>query len=386
MASSKVVSDVLPEENPMSILSYAAVVGLARPGLGPLVGLGRPSRRQALLGLALLAGVGIAGRVGHDYWTVGRFLQTTDNAYIHVDYTTIAPRISGYVAEVFVGDNEAVEAGQPLARIDDRELKVALDAARADVADADAALRNLDARIAQQQAAIDGEKAEIAAGKATRDLAEADSARYGDLRKSGYGSVQRAQQAEAALRERSAQVRKSRAALAAAQGQVEVLVSQRARAEAQRERALATRRQAELNLGYTSITAPLAGTVGARSLRVGQYVQAGTPLMAVVPLTAAYVVANYKETQLSRVAPGQPVDISVDSFPGVPLKGRVDSVAPASGQQFALLPPENATGNFTKIVQRVPVRIAIDDDALAGRLRAGMSVRSTIDTRNDTRN
>ena len=370
----------------MSVLSYAAVVGLARPGLGSLVGLGRPSRRQALLGLALLAGVSVASRAGYDYWTVGRFLQTTDNAYIHVDYTTIAPRISGYVAEVFVGDNEAVEAGQPLARIDDRDLRVALDAARADVEDADAALRNLDARIAQQQAAIDGEKAEIVADKATRDLARADSARYDDLRKSGYGSVQRAQQAEAALRERSAQVRKSRAALAAAQRQVDVLVSQRARAEAQRERALAARRQAELHLSYASITAPLAGTIGARSLRVGQYVQAGTPLMAVVPLTAAYVVANYKETQLSRVAPGQTVDISVDSFPGVPLKGRVDSVAPASGQQFALLPPENATGNFTKIVQRVPVRIAIDDGALSGRLRAGMSVRSTIDTRNETGN
>lgn len=366
----------------MFVLSYAAAVAIARPGLGALVGLGRPSPRQALLGLALVAGVAIGGRVGYDYWTVGRFLQTTDNAYIHVDYTTIAPRISGYVAEVLVRDNETVAAGQPLARIDDRDLKVALDAARADVDDADAALRNLDAQIAQQQSAIDGDKADIAAGKATRDLAEADNARYEDLRKSGYGSVQRAQQAEAALRERSAQLRKSRAALAAAQRQVDVLVSQRARAEAQRERALATLRQAELNLGYASIAAPLAGTVGARSLRVGQYVQAGTPLMAIVPLTAAYVVANYKETQLSRVAPGQAVDISVDSFPGMPLKGRVDSVAPASGQQFALLPAENATGNFTKIVQRVPVRIAIDDDVLAGRLRAGMSVRSTIDTRN----
>jgi membrane fusion protein (multidrug efflux system) len=366
----------------MFVLSYAAAVAIARPGLGTLVGLGRPSPRQALLGLALVVGVAIGGRVGYDYWTVGRFLQTTDNAYIHVDYTTIAPRISGYVAEVLVRDNEPVAAGQPLARIDDRDLKVAVDAARADVDDADAALRNLDAQIAQQQSAIDGEKADIAAGKATRDLAEADKARYEDLRKSGYGSVQRAQQAEAALRERSAQLRKSRAALAAAQRQVDVLVSQRARAEAQRERALATLRQAELNLGYASIAAPLAGTVGARSLRVGQYVQAGTPLMAIVPLTAAYVVANYKETQLSRVAPGQAVDISVDSFPGMPLKGRVDSVAPASGQQFALLPAENATGNFTKIVQRVPVRIAIDDDVLAGRLRAGMSVRSTIDTRN----
>lgn len=366
----------------MSILSYVAAVGLSRSGLGSLVGLGRPSRRQALLGLALLAGVGLGGRFGYDYWMVGRFLQSTDNAYINVDYTTIAPRLSGYVAEIFVRDNEAVEAGQVLARIDDGDFRVALDAARADVAEAAAALRYLDAQIAQQQSAIDGERADIAAGKAARDLAQADQVRYEDLRKAGYGSVQRAEQAATALRERVAQLRKSRAGLAAAQRQVDVLVSQRARAEAQHERALAAQHQAELNLTYVSIRAPLSGVVGARSLRVGQYVQAGTPLMAVVPLTAAYVVANYKETQLSRVAPGQPVEISVDSFPGVPLKGRVDSLAPASGQQFALLPSQNATGNFTKIVQRVPVRIAIDDHPLVGRLRAGMSVRSTIDTRN----
>jgi membrane fusion protein (multidrug efflux system) len=366
----------------MSILSYVAAVGLSRSGVGALAGLGQPSRRQALLGLALLAGIGLGGRFGYDYWTVGRFLQSTDNAYIQADYTTIAPRISGYVAEVFVRDNEAVEEGQVLARIDDRDLRAALDAARAEVDEGEAALRHLDAQIAQQQSAIDGEKADIAAGKATRDLAEADNTRYEDLRRSGYGSVQRAQQAATTLRERVAQLRKSRAALASAQRQIDVLISQRARAEAQRERALAARRQAELRLSYVSIAAPLSGTIGARSLRVGQYVQAGTPLMAVVPLTAAYVVANYKETQLSHVAPGQPVEITVDSFPGVPLRGRVDSVAPASGQQFALLPAQNATGNFTKIVQRVPVRIAIDDDVLAGRLRAGMSVRSTIDTRN----
>lgn len=366
----------------MSVLSYVAAVGLSRANPGALLGLGRPSRRQALIGLALMAGVGLAGRLGYDYWTVGRFLQSTDNAYIHVDYTTIASRISGNVAEVFVRDNEVVQPGQVLARIDDRDFRVALDVANADVADAEAALRHLDAQIAQQQSAIDGEKADISAGKATRDLAVADDARYEDLRKSGYGSVQRAQQAATVLRERVAQLRKSRAALAAAQRQIDVLVSQRARAEARRERALAAQHQAELNLTYVSITAPLSGTIGARSLRVGRYVQAGTPLMAVVPLTAAYVVANYKETQLSRVAPGQPVEISVDSFPGVPLKGRVDSLAPASGQQFALLPAQNASGNFTKIVQRVPIRIAISDPTLIGRLRAGMSVRSTIDTRN----
>ncbi len=365
----------------MFVLSTAAVVGFARFGWALPGGTRRPSLHQAVLAVALLAGVGAAGRFGSDYWTVGRFQQSTDNAYIHADYTTVASRLSGHVTEVLVHDNETVEAGRVLARIDDLELKAAVDAARADVGDADAALRHLDAQVAEQLSATDQEKAGIAAGKATRDLAAADSARYDDLRKSGYGSVRRAEQATAALKERIAQLRRSRAGLTAAERKIDVLISQRARLEAQRERSLAVLRQAELNLGHASIVAPLAGTVGARSLRVGQFVQAGTPLMAIVPLQDVYVVANYKETQLARVAPGQPVDITVDSFPGVKLRGRVDSVAPASGQQFSLLPAENATGNFTRIVQRVPVRIAIDGNELAGRLRPGMSVRTTVDTR-----
>ena len=277
-------------------------------------------------------------------------------------------------------DNEKVVAGQVLARIDDRDFKVVLDQAMADVATADATLRHLDAQIAQQMSVVDREKAEIAAAKASLSFARADSTRYDDLKKSGYGSVQRAQQAEAELRERMAQLRKSRAVVLGAERKVDVLSSERSKAETQRDRSLAVQRQAELNLSYTSIVAPVAGTIGARALRIGQYLQAGTPLMAVVPLDAVYVVANYKETQLARMRAGQPVEIEVDSFPGVPLKGHVDSVAPASGREFSLLPPDNATGNFTKIVQRVPVKIVFDDATLAGHLRSGMSVRSTVDT------
>ncbi|WP_421997214.1 HlyD family secretion protein [Reyranella sp.] len=361
------------------VLCFVAAIGLSRAGHA--AGLGRPSPRQAALGLALLAGLGLAGREGYDYWTVGRYLQSTDDAYIRADYTTVSPRLSGYITEVLVRDNEPVRAGQVVARLDDRDFRVALDEARAELGSADAVVRHLDARIAQQQATIDQGKADIAAGKATLALAEAENERYGDLRKSGYGSVQRAQQAETVLRERLAQLRKSRAGLLGARRSVEVLQSERARAEAQRDRASAGLRQDELNLGYTSIVAPIDGTVGARSLRVGQYVQAGTPLLAVVPLQAVYVVANFKETQLARMQPGQPVAITVDSFPDVTLRGHVDSVAPASGLQFSLLSGENATGNFTKIVQRVPVRIAIDHDTLSGRLRPGMSVRATVDTR-----
>jgi membrane fusion protein (multidrug efflux system) len=161
---------------------------------------------------------------------------------------------------------------------------------------------------------------------------------------------------------------------------MDVLASERLHAVAQRDRALAARRQAELNLSYAAIAAPVGGTIGARSLRIGQYVQAGTALMAVVPLDTIYVVANYKETQLAAVRPGQQAMVEIDTFPGVLLKGHVDSVAPASGQEFSLLPTDNATGNFTRIVQRVPVRIELDDDSLMGRLRPGMSARTTIDT------
>jgi membrane fusion protein (multidrug efflux system) len=193
--------------------------------------------------------------------------------------------------------------------------------------------------------------------------------------------VQRAEKAETTLRQKTALLQKSRAGLLMAQRKLDILASERAKAQAQRERSLAALHQAELNLSYTSIATAVTGMVGARSLRVGQYVQAGTPLMAVVPLDAVFVVANYKETQLTDVRAGQPVEIAVDSFPGVVLRGHVDSVSPASGLEFALLPADNATGNFTKIVQRVPVKIVVDDKTLAGRLRPGMSVEATVDTR-----
>ena len=222
---------------------------------------------------------------------------------------------------------------------------------------------------------------QIASAEASLSFATADNTRYGDLMKTGYGTVQRAQLAESALREKTAALQKDRAGLVVAERKIDVLTSERAKAEAQRDRNLATQHQAELNLSYTSITAPVDGTVGARALRVGQYVQAGTALMAVVPLDAVYVVANYKETQLANVRPGQKVEIEIDSFPGKVLHGHVDSLSPASGLEFALLPPDNATGNFTKIVQRVPVKIAFDDKAMSGLLRPGMSAEPSIDTK-----
>lgn len=344
----------------------------------------RPSRRgikRAAIGLALALGVVLAGDFGYDYLTTGRYLESTDDAYVKADSTIIAPKVSGYIAKVLVGDNEKVKAGQVLAKIDDRDFKAALDQARADVAAGEASVRNIDAQLELQQPVIEQSTADVAAADANLKFAQEERARYDDLMKSGSGTIQRAQQTDAALRASSAQLQHAKSGLVAAQRKLDVLTTQRAQAAAQLDHARAVAQQAALNLSYAEITAPVDGTVGARSLRVGQYVQAGTQLMAVVPLDAVYVVANFKETQLTHVRAGQPVELRIDSFSKQILRGHVDSLSPASGLEFALLPPDNATGNFTKIVQRVPVKIVLDDHSLTGLLRPGMSAVPTVDTK-----
>ena len=340
-----------------------------------------PAIQRVALALASALGIAAAGHFGYDYVTTGRYLESTDDAYVKADSTIIAPKVSGYIAKVLVRDNEKVRAGQVLAKIDDRDFKTALDQARADVAAAQASVRNLDAQLELQQPIIEQSTADVTAAEANLKFAQEERARYDDLMKTGSGTVQRAQQTDATLRASNAQLQHAKFGLLAAQRKIEVLTTQRAQAVAQLERARAVAEQAELNLSYTEITAPVEGTVGARSLRVGQYVQAGTQLMAVVPLDAVYVVANFKETQLTNVRPGQPVELHVDSFRNTTLRGHVDSLAPASGLEFALLPPDNATGNFTKIVQRVPVKIVLDDHRLTGLLRPGMSAVPTVDTK-----
>jgi membrane fusion protein, multidrug efflux system len=344
----------------------------------------RPSRqliRRAALALAVALGVAAAADFGHYYLTSGRYLETTDDAYVKADSTIIAPKVSGYIAQVLVNDNQPVTAGQLLAKIDDRDFRAALSQVQADVAAAEAAVRNLDAQIALQQPIIEQGTADIAAAEANLKFAQEEQARYDGLMKTGSGTVQRAQQTDAALRASNAQLQHAKSGLLAAERKVDVLTTQRSQAVAQRDRAHAMEQQAALNLSYTAVTAPVNGTVGARSLRVGQFVQAGTQLMAVVPLDAVYVVANFKETQLTHVRSGQPVELTIDGFHGTRLRGHVDSLSPASGLEFALLPPDNATGNFTKIVQRVPVKIVLDDHNLAGLLRPGMSVEPTVNTK-----
>ena len=338
-------------------------------------------RKLLLTGASLIALAG-AAHFGWDYWTVGRFEISTDDAYVKADSTTIAPKVSGYIAAVLVGDNESVKAGQVLARIDNRDYGVALDQAKADVAAAKAAVSNKQAALDAQQSVIEAARAALGVDQANHTFAEQDDKRYAHLATTGYGSVQNAQQAASRIAAAKASVARDQASLVTALKQVDVLKAELAQAEATLARSEAAQNQAELNLSYTDIVSPGDGVVGNRTLRVGQYVQAGTQLMSVVPVAQAYIVANYKETQLTDVRPGQPVEIEVDTFPGVAVRGHVDSIAPASGQEFALLPPDNATGNFTKIVQRIPVRIVLDTGSpLAGDLRPGMSVYPSIDTK-----
>jgi membrane fusion protein (multidrug efflux system) len=338
-------------------------------------------RKLLLTGAAIAALAGTAW-YGFDYWTVGQYLVSTDDAYVKADNTTIAPKVTGYLAAVAVKDNERVAAGQTLARIDDRDFKVALDQAKADVAAAAATITSKQAQLDVQQAVIKAAQATIDVDQAAVTFAAQDNKRYTDLAASGSGSVQNAQQAQARIAGAQAALTRDGANLVSAQKQVDLLKAEIVQANAALARAEAQQRQAELNLGYTTIKAPIDGIVGNRTLRVGQYVQAGTQLMSVVPAHGAYVVANYKETQLTNVHEGQAVDIAIDMFPGEIVHGHVDSLAPASGQEFALLPPDNATGNFTKVVQRIPVRIALETDANSRiELRPGMSVIPTIATR-----
>jgi membrane fusion protein (multidrug efflux system) len=338
--------------------------------------------RTALIAAAAVGLLGAGGFYGHYWWTAGRFLVSTDDAYLQADNVIISPKISGYIAEVLVEDNQPINGGDVLARIDDRDYRTALEVARATVDAEKAGIDNLIQQIAQQQLTVTEARATVNADEAALTFANQDYERYASLSKTGAGTIQSAQKATSDIRQKQAILDHDTAAVGAAQKQIDVLGSQLAKARATLAQQQASLHQAELNVGYTTITAPIGGTVGARALRVGQYVQAGTQLMAVVPLQAVYVTANYKETQLTDVRAGQPVTIDIDTFPGASVHGVVNSVAPASGQEFALLPPDNATGNFTKIVQRVPVKITIDPkDPLIGRLRPGMSVEPTIDTR-----
>jgi membrane fusion protein (multidrug efflux system) len=356
-----------------------------KPTPGPGAASPRRKKMHAILLAIALVVLGGVGFYGWHWWTVGRFLETTDDAYLQADKVTVAPRIAGYVAEVLVGDNQPVKAGAVIARLDDREYQVALKQAQAEVEKDIADLQGVAAAINQQQAQIEQAKAEVENTEAALTFSAQESTRYQNLLQSGSGTVQREQQADADLRQRRAARDKSKASFAAAQQQIDSLVAQQAGSRASLKGAEAKLDQARLNLTYTTIAAPVDGVVGDRSLRPGQFVSAGTNLLTLVPMGRdIYLVANFKETQVGNMTAGQTVSFTVDALGGHEFGGHITSFAPGTGAQFALLPPENATGNFTKVVQRVPVRIAFDtSDPLLGRLRPGLSVQATVHTQSE---
>jgi membrane fusion protein (multidrug efflux system) len=325
--------------------------------------------------------VGLAVIIGGTFWWLGnQRWETTDNAFVQADTTIVSPQISGYVVEVLVRDNQRVEPGQILVRLDDADARARLAEAEANLQALIAAIGNVDARAAQEQAMIASRAAGVAQARAQAGLADSQVNRYGKLAEQGWVSQQRIQTEQAGAATARAAVAEAQAALVAEQRTAAVLGSTREQSVAAAEQARAAVDQARTALDRTVIRAPVGGVVGARGVRPGQSVNAGSQLLSIVPLGDTYVVANFKETQLDRLRLGQTVEITADAFPGQHIRGRIDSFAPATGSEFALIPVENATGNFTKITQRVPVRIVVDRaDGSATTLRPGLSVEVRVD-------
>jgi membrane fusion protein, multidrug efflux system len=332
-------------------------------------------------GLAAVIAIG----VGASWWfTEGRYIESTDNAYIQGDIAVLGPRIEGDVAAIKVADNQRVHAGDPLIVLDPADWQARLAQASASAAEATAAIETAQRQVAQQQATIDVAQAAISQAQAEQTRASADATRSGSLVANGWASRQSNDQAIADARKGNAAVVSAQAQKAAAEQQLAVFQAQVTQAKARQQNAAAAQQLAETNLTYTVIRAPFDGIVGNRAAELGQHVQPGAQLIAVAPLPEKlYVVANFKETQLRRMHPGMKVTLVPDIDSGAAVDGRVDSLAPATGALFSLLPPENATGNFTKVVQRVPVKIVIDPAQAvhAGWLRAGLSVNADVDTR-----
>ncbi|MGD0719806.1 MAG: HlyD family secretion protein [Roseiarcus sp.] len=398
MAQDTDISIQAPVAQPQSAAQMMAPAG---PG-GALAPIQKPRARRSIRSLIfpaiVLAGVAYGGSKAYEWFVEGRFLVSTDDAYVGADTAIIAAKISGHVALVAAAANSQVLAGDVLVKIDDGDYRIAVAAAKAKIATQDATIARIGqqveaqrAVIAQTQAQADAARAQLESSQADRERAALEYDRSQKLAATSFGSQQRLEQAAADRARTAASLAGAGASLAGAQAaqsgakaNLEVLAAQKVEAERTRGELETALAKAERDLGFATITAPFDGVVGNRAAELGEYVQPGTRLLALVPLASAYVDANFKETQLGAIRPGQKVDVAVDSLDGRVIEGVVTSVAPASGSQFSLLPPDNATGNFTKVVQRVAVRIALPADALAkGDLRPGLSVVASVRTRDE---
>ena len=366
----------------MSSAVLAREATLAPPQSPPVRASKRlPLKRLGLAGAALAVLVG-GGWYGRDWWTTGRFIQSTDDAYVGGNVTSLAPHVSGFVAEVLVGDNQHVQAGQVLVRLDRSDFQAALDHAGAVVDARHATLEGLHAQYVLQQSTIRQQEADLASKAAQLNFSVQDAERYRSLAVTAAGSRQDAQRTSSLEQQARATVVAAAASLEAGRQQLKVLEAAIAEAEANLVQSQSDLRTAQLNLGYTDIRTPIDGYVGNRSAQVGAYVTAGAYLVSVIPSQGLWVDANFKEDQLTHMIDGNGASIVADVLPGHVFNGRVASIAPGTGTVFSVIPAENATGNFTKIVQRVPVRIVLDaGDADLPRLRPGLSTTARVDIR-----
>jgi membrane fusion protein (multidrug efflux system) len=338
-------------------------------------------KKLSLLGLGCALALAACG-YGYYWWTFARFFEETDDAYVGGNVTPIAPHISGFIAQIMVTDNQQVQAGQLLIRLDDRDVRAAVDHAAAILDQHQATLAGLQAKYALQQSVIEEADADVAGKTAQAAFAKVDAERYHMLAVSESGSRQNEQRTSALDKQSQAAVASAQAGFVAAKQQIGVLDAQIAEAKAAIAQANANLRTARLNLSYAEIRSPIDGFVGNRAAQAGSYVSPGAYLLTIVPAHDLWVDANFKEDQLERMQPGQAATIVADTLPGHVFHGHLLSLAPATGAVFSIIPPENATGNFTKIVQRVPVRIALDDDEPELRMiRPGLSTTVNVDTR-----
>ncbi|HTT82232.1 MAG TPA: HlyD family secretion protein [Rhizomicrobium sp.] len=343
------------------------------------------NRKKLLMISAGALIVAAAAFYGHQWFAVGRYIESTDDAYVGGDVTAIAPHVAGFVSKIAVNDNQFVRRGQLLVRLDDRDFRAAEDHATAVVAGKRAALADLKAKYLLQQSTIRQTGANLASKQAAAAFARADDARYRNLLRAVATSEQAMQKALTTDQQAQSDVTAAHAALAGANEQLAVLAADIAQARADLAQSQADLRTAQLNLGYTEIRSPIDGYVGNRAIRVGAYVTVGSYLVSVIPAHGLWVDANFKEDQLADIRAGEAARVVADVLPGRVFHGHVASLAPGTGAVFSVIPPENATGNFTKIVQRVPVRIILDwTDATLGGLRPGLSITASVDTRSES--
>jgi len=346
----------------------------------------RSLKRTVLIG-GLVAALAFGAWYGHYWWTAGRFIVSTDDAYVGVHTATLAAKVPGYVAAVKAEDNTKVRTGDVVATLDDGDYRIAVDAAHANIATQAATIERIGKQIIAQQAAVAQAKAQLASMNAGATRADLELKRQQQLAQQQYSSQQKLEQAQSDRDQARAAVLGAQASVEAATTNVDVLKAQQQEAARTLEQLKTTLAKAERDLSFTTIRAPFEGVIGNRAIQSGDYVQSGQRLASLVPLDDVYVDANFKETQLGDLHPGQPVSIEVDALDGHAIAGTVESVAPASGSVFSLLPPDNATGNFTKVVQRIPVRIRVPAKVGAEEvLRPGMSVVVSVDTKPGAKN